>query len=251
MNSKKDTAGKQPHGKVFDVMRPGKSPAAATSKPVIIGHKPTVQDRSVSMNGVGEHQTLLDARQKINLGPAPGFRPPVPEAAENKTLPETEAPSAAPTEPPAAAAPAPETAATPIAPPPLDKPTPNEPLLEEETPVQNGEASGAPSPAPAATSPAPETPAPQPISHTPETSAPLPPADTSDDTSQVAAETAAPDIGPSAVIVSHHRRSSGAGKILLAALLVIVLAVILLDVLLDTGIIKTALNLPHTHFLQR
>lgn len=41
---KKPKPKKQPHKKVFDVVPPGKVPASPTSRPVIIGHKASIQD---------------------------------------------------------------------------------------------------------------------------------------------------------------------------------------------------------------
>lgn len=45
-NSSQPTYGarQQPSRKVFDVMRPGRAPVSATSRPVIVGHKPQVKD---------------------------------------------------------------------------------------------------------------------------------------------------------------------------------------------------------------
>lgn len=42
------TRRQQPSRKVFDVSRPGRTPAGATSRPVIVGHKPQVQDPMMS-----------------------------------------------------------------------------------------------------------------------------------------------------------------------------------------------------------
>ena len=44
-------AKKKTAGKVFDVRRPGRAPASATSKPVIVGHKPEVKDPDVKVKG--------------------------------------------------------------------------------------------------------------------------------------------------------------------------------------------------------
>jgi hypothetical protein len=58
MKPKNDPQPKPADPKVFDVTRPGKTPAPAASKPVIVGHKPQVQDPSVTVNGVGERRPL-------------------------------------------------------------------------------------------------------------------------------------------------------------------------------------------------
>ena len=67
--SKTTPASKKPAGsKVFDVSRPGKTPASPTSKPVISGHKPEAQAAQASVSGIGEARTLLN-RRKIEITP--------------------------------------------------------------------------------------------------------------------------------------------------------------------------------------
>lgn len=58
-------------GQTFDVMRPGKAPAAATSRPAIVGHKPLVQDPMMTVDTgrrplMGHHKEVVPA-----LEPAP------------------------------------------------------------------------------------------------------------------------------------------------------------------------------------
>lgn len=68
MKAKKKTTrpGKSaPAGKVFDVVRPGKAIASATSRPVIVGLKPQVQDPMMSSQSV-----LMDAAQKQSTDPS-------------------------------------------------------------------------------------------------------------------------------------------------------------------------------------
>lgn len=60
---------KQPAGRVFDVSRPGKSPATPTSKPVIVGHKPEAQQAQTSVSGIGEAKPII-ARRKIQIMPS-------------------------------------------------------------------------------------------------------------------------------------------------------------------------------------
>ena len=55
-------------GKVFDVRRPGRAPANATSKPVIVGHKPIVKDPDVTVKADDSRQ-LMDSHQKIDIKP--------------------------------------------------------------------------------------------------------------------------------------------------------------------------------------
>jgi len=51
----------QPSNKVFDVMRPGRAPVQATSRPVIVGHKPEVNDPMMNrtMHVVGDAANAL------------------------------------------------------------------------------------------------------------------------------------------------------------------------------------------------
>lgn len=56
-----------PPRKIFDVARPGRSPASSTSRPLIVGHKPQVRDPAVTVNGVGYRRPLMDPRQKVNV----------------------------------------------------------------------------------------------------------------------------------------------------------------------------------------
>ena len=75
------------NGKVFDVSRPGKTPASPTSKPVILGHKPEAQASQAAVSGVGETRPLL-VRRKIEITPTGDVQV---EKAEAKT-PETAVP---------------------------------------------------------------------------------------------------------------------------------------------------------------
>lgn len=67
--------------RVFDVMRPGRAPASATSKPVIVNTTPGVQDPLVTMNGVGEPRRMLDAKKKIEIKPSDAAAQATPEPA--------------------------------------------------------------------------------------------------------------------------------------------------------------------------
>ncbi|MET1033248.1 MAG: hypothetical protein ABWX94_02005 [Candidatus Saccharimonadales bacterium] len=64
--------------KVFDITRPGKSPASPNSRSVIVGHKPKVQDDQFVAEHTdkwagdpSEKRPLMDSRKKIEL--SPGF----------------------------------------------------------------------------------------------------------------------------------------------------------------------------------
>jgi len=72
----KSTPSKKPEksaGRVFDVRRPGKAPASPTSRPVIVGHKPLVQDSVASVSGLGapseKRQLLSKPKQRIQINP--------------------------------------------------------------------------------------------------------------------------------------------------------------------------------------
>lgn len=57
------TKSKDHQKKVFDVSRPGKAVAGATSRPVIVGHKPQIKDPMMSERN--EVPALLDSKQKV------------------------------------------------------------------------------------------------------------------------------------------------------------------------------------------
>ena len=85
------TPAKKTNGnKVFDVSRPGKTPASPTSKPVISGHKPEAAAAQAAVSGVGESRPLL-TRRKIEITPLGEVK-----AEPVKTSPEDQ-PSGAPT----------------------------------------------------------------------------------------------------------------------------------------------------------
>ncbi len=71
--------------KVFDVARPGKSPASATSRPVIVGHKPQVHDPLLSPSA--EQSLLTRSKQKTVVAPAAAPASVTPEDAKAVTAP--------------------------------------------------------------------------------------------------------------------------------------------------------------------
>lgn len=77
----KKTTNTKDTGKIFDVTRPGKAAVPATSRPVIVGHKPQVKDPMMAKHD-NEEQTLLDSKQKVAVQPSAGAEKPV-EAAEH------------------------------------------------------------------------------------------------------------------------------------------------------------------------
>lgn len=51
-------------------MRPGRAPAAPTSRPVVIGHKPGAQQAQLQVSGIGAPGNLMDSRKKIEVKPS-------------------------------------------------------------------------------------------------------------------------------------------------------------------------------------
>ena len=54
--------------KVFDVVRPGKTRALPSSRPIIVGHKPEVQKSQAAVSGIGESQ-VAPSKKKIEIKP--------------------------------------------------------------------------------------------------------------------------------------------------------------------------------------
>ena len=273
MKPKKKGSKIQPK-KVFDVMRPGKTAASATSRPVIVGHKPQIKDPMMSDRQDEEH--LLDSKQKVALEPAEGAAVPQPPATNVATTPVAAEPTAiAGPETPAAPEtvtphPAPETVATvafadTVAPPTPDDPVAPAPSAQPETvSAQSAEqiappAQSEPTPAPGMSS----QPATQ-VVHAAHPSAPgntgvifeeMPPEPATANKQPAASTEPLPSLPEeqqpmqqAQVFVSHHTGRKGSPKkwVLLALLLVIIVVVV--DVLLDLGIISAA-GVPHTNFL--
>lgn len=203
-------SGRPVQRKVFDVMRPGRAPANSTSKPVIVSHKPMIQDPSVTMNGVGEPRSLLSSRQKITITPVDGNTAPQP-VAPPAVAPAQPAPSAPVAAPVPASPVAPDLASTPV----------NVPSHPAEAPLP---------PAPqAAIQPA--------VIH------PTPPEDVMlDDMPAPIVDDHVESIAPRSV---GPKTFPWKTVILVAAIVLLALAV--LDILLDGDFISW--NVPHTHFL--
>jgi hypothetical protein len=253
----------RPRGKVFDVMRPGQAPASPTSRPVISSHKPQAQNTQVTVSGIGapeprdnlgSHKMALKPMHNIDIsestpkvgaphsvaGPAPaqGLTPPdaaasEAPAAENATLdslPELQADETAraaasvPEVPVPAAADVPETPAAPEVVPDVrdagaSKPDPLEDVaMEPDTP------------APAAAEPElPKLPIPE-----------VPDDDPVHDSAEPSLK--------GQVVVSHHSAiSEGSGKLVFLIILALVFLLIVVDILLDVGIIPLS-GVPHTNF---
>lgn len=68
----KKTTNTKDTGKIFDVTRPGKATVSATSRPVIVGHKPQVKDPMMAKHD-NDEQSLLDSTQKVTVQPTPSI----------------------------------------------------------------------------------------------------------------------------------------------------------------------------------
>lgn len=84
--------------KVFDVMRPDKVQASPTSRPVIVGHKPAVQDSTLtdkpsSLDApANNHRPLLDSQEKVTIEPPARKQFVPPEESVDISAPEQPAP---------------------------------------------------------------------------------------------------------------------------------------------------------------
>lgn len=104
-------SGKKPatYPKVFDIMRPGKVQPSASSRPIIVGHKPQVQDSTLTGKPAlvpgkppvaAEHE-VVDAHDEVSAAPvaespaqAEVVEPPTPSAATAAQETQTAAPPA-------------------------------------------------------------------------------------------------------------------------------------------------------------
>jgi hypothetical protein len=277
----KKTTNTKDMGKVFDVTRPGKTTVSATSRPVIVGHKPQVKDPMMAKHD-DEKQTLLDSTQKVTARPfngaekpteqnehsSPTGAPPVPDGLDavaeagpspNIASPdETEAPTFASVavtsavEKPHSEPTAPELQSD-LAADILDNDTPTDTAQLKETPEASDQA--------------------QPSLELAEPEVPSPVSTISDQAPEKNNGTVGvvfeeptsvrrpmeipegadplpvlPDEPiPQTIIVAHHTPKAGAGKIFFIILLVLIFAAIILDVLLDAGFVVLD-GIPHTDF---
>jgi len=198
--------------KVFDVRRPGKTSVSATSRPVIVGHRPQVQDPMVS-HADSERRPLPAAPQAAADAPEQPTATSELDAeaaadlatvAMKDTTELTDEPAKQQPAPPESTNPAPTPAAT------GDQAVTDDyfsvladqPAHDEGPAVQTN------------TEPLPE----------------LPPE-------------AAPSVKPQVFVSRHPKRKSG--RVIVVILAVVLLAVIVLDVLLDAGFV-TLDSVPHT-----
>lgn len=218
-------------GNVFDVRRPGKAPAAATSRPVIVGHKPAAQKAQIAVSGVGEAPLIL-ANRKITIVPHD------PSAVEEKTDDKPFDPSETPILAPAKTIQPPTDPLLTLTPEDKNPPKVEEPATAAPTPVEPPQPPvPPPSPAPAPT-PSPTIPPVPPTS--------LPPAEDQTFDEALAHYKIDPLFDEHGPVVSHHGSTSSAGKVIGLMLLIILLAAVTLNVLLDMGIL-TLDGVPHTN----
>jgi hypothetical protein len=240
-------------GRVFDVMRPGKAPASATSRPVVIGHKTGAQASQINVSGVGERSNLLDPHHRdvqpmhhIDVPSAADHHVPItmtshrPAIAEHPTAPAPEHPDhtlelAAPMPTEADEAPQPEHAAIQATPAQVEAlKAASEPESEITMPGMIADK---------LTEAALEAEAPPPPP-TPER--PMPPAH--DPLQDEAVPVAAPQLEHQPVVVSHHLRDPGSvWRMVGLLLLILLLLAIVADILMDTGLIPSG-GIPHTVF---
>lgn len=260
--------------KVFDVMRPGKAQASASGRPLITGHKPQVHDSTLTEHpqDADEAASTLAKHQKSRIEPTGAPLLPSAKAVEKPSTPASTAPTPADTQPAAPTPPGPQPASAPEVPtgevpasatesatpqPPEEETTDNIMMTPVE-PLDTAEPEAPPEePVPAPASPTPAEPT-QPTQDSqavePPSSAPQTPQAKATST-PVAPEPSTPHVvDKSKIVVSHHGRSKGQrkwGKKLLILLIILLFAAAVAYVLYDAGIIKTNLNLPHTHLFDK
>ena len=267
--SKKDDP-KEPK-KVFDVMRPGKTAAQATSRPVIVGHKPQVKDPMMSTTV--ETEALMDSKKKVALQPTDAPAKSITAPTEQPLQQEAELSKAH--DGPYVADEIASLATTSA----VEKvPEGAEPAQQLATPLDASKTTE-PSPEPVAPTAVEETPGPTEEKQAEQQSAPAAPANPNapgttgvvfDEVPDFETLTGTkPDVNASVeplpklpetpedkavvqvpkVVVSHHNYSNGWAKFFVTFLILAVLAVVVIDILLDTGLLVKD-GLPHTNFFQ-
>jgi len=256
--------------KVFDVRRPGRTSVSATSRPVIVGHKPQVQDPMVSRDT--ERPGLMDSAQKVTVQPATApVLPDAPEltvtptlpsepippvvTAETPELPVPSVPSSAPSVPDeitadiseiSAAEPDAEAAADLAVVALKDTATVDTDSTPADTPPQNAVSSAPEVPTVSAQSVVSESkadegyfefPVDEPAQSVQHSDKPLP------DLPQEPSQASGPQI-----YVSHHPHRS-AGKTIWICLVLLIALVAAFDILLDAGFMVID-KIPHTTFFQ-
>jgi hypothetical protein len=224
--------------KAFDVFRPGKTPTSSTSRPLIVGHKPKVQDSTLTdkpskIVSVSSGKSLMDPQDKVTVAPPN----PTAEDTANSTPVTLEAPAPQQPEEPAAAG-------TAEAPAPPEMPGAEPEPVEALAPSSQKDAPATETPQPPADQPAEA----QSSSLPPELNK-LSPDDDLDE--QPPADPAAAAFDPAQIVVSHHGSDGRWLRRLLILLLILVLIVAAADALLDAGTLHPNANIPHTHFIKQ
>lgn len=237
----------RPTRRVFDIAPPGRTPASATSRPLLAGQKPAVQDMSMRPNGhmpgIGGHRPMLNPHSQAPAAPAP-----------NGLDPMTSTPPMQPTVPPARrVAPtlrplSPQPPKSPAAP--VSPVTPVSSPLRPVPPAQPPQHTMAP---PAAPHP-PQPVRPPAVTEIRPGNNPASPRIAGPAGPQMAAIDDIPvpramDIDDNPVLISKHVPQDQGTKwrwIIVISLIVLFLLVIF-DILLDADFI-TMRQIPHTHF---
>jgi hypothetical protein len=314
--------GGQPFGtkKVFDVVRPGKSPASPTSRPVIVGHKPPVKDDQLVQNADSRYATdnPFDQHALMSHKTAPSFETEDSDSSDSgsePTTPSTDAKQAASTESTSklpdldipdelfketsndtdSAAPAQPDAATtsqpsvddevePALPEPTKEETPDE-VSNETSDDHDAEPGAEDSENPKSNSPdssegSDSKPAPETVAMDQTVEKPTEPVQDKDlalaaaEANKAASEfekskpttdldvDELPQLGPDDVVaatgapqidhafVVQHKTKTSWWEWLLIILMIVVLGLVALNFLLDAEVIKTTLNIPHTHLIK-
>jgi hypothetical protein len=238
-----------PAKKVFDVVRPGKSPASPNSRSVISSHKPQVPDdqfvpsaNTRLASDPSKKRPLMDSDKKLEI--APPIEAAEPSVPSGVVAPDQAEPVPDDTPP---AVPEEETV------PPIGE-TPKQPQTSPEIPESDFEKeldeSSLTDPSPVAEQPKEEPP--QAAKPTPEQLAVgqvvTTPSDSPMTQDDVLAETDAPILEHA--IVSHHKHHTKLWEWLLIFFLIVLLAVIALNFLLDAEVLTTGLEIPHTDLFQ-
>ena len=206
--------------KVFDVMKPGKALANPSARPIIVGHKPKVQDSVSGVSGVGE-RALSHGKHKIELThhEEPEEKKEAPVAPMAKTPESTKEPAPKPSAPAVVAVAASTMHAEDPAAPSAAKP--------ESAPEADNSM--------------------KPIFDTPpgETDTPPP----APDTAIAFDDTPAPVPDQEQIVVSHHGPLDEPFKVIGLLLLIIILAAVALNILIDADVLKVD-GVPHTNFFK-
>lgn len=197
------------NGRVFDVVRPGKVLASPTSRPVIVSHKPIAPDDQFVAPA---DRQLMEHKQPVSL--------PSPSVSEQPDTPAEVAPAM--TEPAETKS---EQPTAPVAPAP-DKPTPESVAVGQTVSVPVDAVSPAPAPA---------------LPHDSPMDRAIALAD-----DKLLSDSSAPLLDQA--FVSQHAPPKKKGKKLILIIVVVVVLLIVLDLLLDTKILKLG-GIPHTHFI--